>query len=470
MSIRTALTVLPGGDQLLSREECNALAEHIMRLTRGGGETGVIIWDRWTGDVRWGRNQITSCGDIRQPIISVTRSIRGATNTVTTDMVDSAALTAAVQRAERLLQLEDDNPEWTLQRRPLEPHEVPTLWFDRTTQLDAASRAATMRTLVQPAEESGMLAAGYLETSAVCRAVMTSTGRNLYDPMTYARYTVTVRDPTGMASGWAGVDGNDWARIDASALSANAVQKCLRSRHPAMIEPGRYTTILEPQAVHALVAPMFSGVLDRDQTEQALLPMPFAGRQRGETLIGERVIDERITIAANPMDPDMGFLPVDVSDPLGEFVVYHPVTWVERGVLRALAYSRQYAVETLGLDTALPNNGAFHLHVDGETSAIAEMIATTNRGLFVTRLSNVQLLDEASILLSGFTRDGVWLIENGRITKPVKNFRFIESTLGALNNVLQLGVPQRVFSPGAPAVVPPLKIRDFNFVSLTTAT
>lgn len=460
---------LPGGERLLSRAECRAIADRIIRATHGGGETGVVIRDNWTGDVRWGRNQITTCGDVRGPSINITRSIHGAANTVTIDMVDDAALTAAVQRAERLLYLEEENPERKLQRRPKEPHDVPTLWFDRTTQLDAAARAATMRTLVQPAEAAGVLAAGYLETSAICRAVITSTGLDLYDSMTYARYTVTVRDATGMASGWAGVDGNDWARVDAVALSAGAVQKCLQSRNPATIEPGRYTAILEPQAVHALVAPIFSELLDRDQTERALLPMPFAGRQRGETLIGEKVIDERITITADPMDPDMGFPPVNVPDPLGELVVYHPVTWFERGILRALAYSRQYAVETLGLDLALPNSGAFHMRVEGETSSIDEMIATTSRGILVTRLSNLQVLDNASILMSGFTRDGVWLIENGKMTKPARNFRFLESVLHALNNVLQLGVPQRVFSPRAPAVVPPLKIRDFNFAGLTTA-
>ena len=98
-----------------------------------------------------------------------------------------------------------------------------------------------------------------------------------------------------------------------------------------------------------------------------------------------------------------------------------------------------------------------------------EMIATTRRGILVTRFTNLQQMHEPSMLLSGFTSDGLWLIEDGKVSKAIKNFRFTDSPLFVFNNVAQLGTPVPVFSPGRPAIVPPIKVNDFNFSSLSDA-
>jgi predicted Zn-dependent protease len=267
------------------------------------------------------------------------------------------------------------------------------------------------------------------------------------------------------------VDWNDWGRIDTEKLSAIALHKCLTSRNPVALEPGRYTTILEPQAVSDLVSTIFDTytVMDRYAAEKPPPRRPFSGEKKDETKIGEQVIDERITISADPMDPDLSFLPIDIYSSTAKSVtVYHPVKWIENGVLKELAYQRDpYGIQVLGVNTGLPNSGAFKM--SGGTTPIDEMISTTKRGVLVTRFSDVTLIDELSMLCTGYTRDGLWLIENGKISKPVKNFRFTESPLFILNNVEQMGVPQRVFRPGKPAVVPPLKVSDFSFTSLADA-
>jgi predicted Zn-dependent protease len=120
-------------------------------------------------------------------------------------------------------------------------------------------------------------------------------------------------------------------------------------------------------------------------------------------------------------------------------------------------------------DIGLLNSGCFRLEGRGPTTTIDEMIATTKRGLLVTRFDKVRLLDKKSLLQSGYTRDGIWLIENGKISKAIKNFRFTESPLFALNNVEQIGIPRRVFCPGSAAVVPAFKVRDFSFTALIDA-
>jgi predicted Zn-dependent protease len=190
--------------------------------------------------------------------------------------------------------------------------------------------------------------------------------------------------------------------------------------------------------------------------------------------LGERVMDARITISADPMDPEMGFPPGAEESFYNQ--VYHPVTWIERGILKALAYRRDEAIANLNQSLSILSSGAFRM--SGGPTTIAEMIATTARGLLVTRFHGIRLVDERSQLYTGYTRDGVWLIEQGKISKPVKNLKFTESVLWACNNVEQLGPPQRVFQPGknlttgaipTPTIVPPMKVRDFSFTGLSDA-
>jgi predicted Zn-dependent protease len=198
------------------------------------------------------------------------------------------------------------------------------------------------------------------------------------------------------------------------------------------------------------------------------------------TMLGEKVVDERITISADPLDPDLGFAPFSILEGVmgGDMFdqsVYHPATWITRGVLTNLAYDRRWAIARLGKNEGLPNSGAFRM--SGGDTSMEEMIETTKRGVLVTRFVNIVELDFQSQLYRGYTRDGLWLIENGKISKPVKNMAFTESILFALNNILQLGKPQRIYNPNValknaipqPTVVPTLKIREFSFTALSDA-
>ena len=311
-------------------------------------------------------------------------------------------------------------------------------------------------------EKAGLVAAGYLQISAHGRSIIDPTHENVrYYPYTKAQYSVTVRDSNGGASGWAGRDHYDWTRIDMEQLSTIALEKCLAMRNPVGVEPGRWTVILEPQAVCDFTASAFSSSALYRPFNESGKPWVYS-EGKSVSHIGQRVFDPRITVTMDCMDPDLGSVPfTSGGTPL------LPMTWVDQGVLSALAYNQPYAVRKLGLPDGRPSDGSFRM--SGETTTIEDMIATTKRGLRITRFSNVQIIDRPSLLSVGYTRDGIWLIENGKITKPVKNFRFTESPMFALNNVEQLGVPQRVFRPSAPVVVPPLKIRDFNLSSLADA-
>ena len=473
----------PERPRFLSVADCRDIMQRIANCARGGGCAMTAFWSNWTGNVRWARNRITTSGDVRNDYVMVQRNINGAMGSVLLiNDTSDAALVAATRRAERLAFLEQESPGSDLTAKfPNEPAPAPALFFEATYQLDADQRASAAHRLVQSVANAGMLSAGYIEVSAHSIATLDTLGHERYFPYTWARYSVTVRDPQGTGSGWAGVDWPDWTKIDGPALSATALDKCLKSRDPVAVEPGRYTAILEPQAVCDLVSCLTfrSSALELDDNQGP--NGAFSTRPPSKKAMrGEKVIDQRITITADPLDPELGFPPFNPAmggnfwfgKNLLNFPVYHPVTWIDHGILNALAYDRDFAIDHLAQNTGLPNAGGFRMS-GGETS-LQEMIATTKRGLLVTRFDRVDILDYKSVLVRGYTRDGLWLIENGKIVKPVKNMAFTESVLFTLNNVEQLGIPQRAFHPKAdrlanlpkPVIVPALKVRDFSFTAL----
>jgi predicted Zn-dependent protease len=362
------------------------------------------------------------------------------------------------------------------------------IWSEATYAQSHDTRLEIANQLMASAEAAGTLSAGYLAVSAH-GVTWSRPGRPLlYAPLTAVECSMTVRDPSGRGSGWAGASSYDWGRIDAEHLAAVALEKCLRSRNPVAVEPGRYTTILEPQATFELVKQLFRNDsmapymwLGAELADKPpLTPLPFheararaytISQGRGpvvihETKIGQQVLDPRISLRFDPLDPDLGMVPFA---PDGN--PWQPITWVKDGVLTDLCYNAGENVEWRNNLNPLgqPNPEGFRM--DGGTTPIEEMIATTKRGILVSRFWGVKLIDVPSALCQGFTRDGLWLIENGKIAKAIKNLKFTESPLFALNQVDQIGVAVPVFSPypAAPALAPPIKVRDFSFTALEDA-
>jgi len=497
----------PPTERFLSKESCAALAARVTRFAKGGGESRISISTSSFGTVRFARNQIRTSRDVRNNDIAIMRNIMGArVPVVAGNQIDDVSILAMVRRAERLIlnqaevgdsRLEGHDPAAdpgvpstieqlagigassafssglmdVLNNSP-EVYADPKLFFDSTFEFDPAKRAAAVEPCVKSARAAGMQTAGYIVAEAVGNAVIDTWGHHLYHPRTEAMYTVTVRSPDGSGSGWAGVNWNDWDRVDAVHLSEIALDKCLRSRNPVRVEPGRYTVVLEPQAVHDICWPLFT-TLDRLLAEGS----PGAQEEHGAGVfargnktarIGERVFDPRVNVSQDPMDPDCGAMPFDSN---GNAI--YPATWVKHGVLTDLPYFRNYAIAVLGKNTGLPLADAYRMTGDDPVS-IDDMVKSTKRGIYVTRFTDLQIVDSNSMLMTGFTRDGTWLIENGAITKAIKNFRFTESPMFMLNNVDALGPAQRVYArvkncPFRAAIVPSIKAHDFSFTSLTDA-
>jgi predicted Zn-dependent protease len=282
-----------------------------------------------------------------------------------------------------------------------------------------------------------------------------------YHRSTNANYTLTVRTIDGTGSSWTGADENDWRKIDFDAIATRTIEKARASRNPVAVEPGRYTVIFEPQAAADLLGSV-RGVLNARPADEGRSAMSKPG---GGTKVGERILDSRVTLLSDPADPQILGAPFD-----GEGLPLSRQVWVENGVLKQLAYNRYWAQRTgktpTGGGGGFGGGGGAGFKMLGGDSDMDAMIAGSERAILVTRLWYLRPVDPRTLVLTGLTRDGSFLIENGRIARSIKNFRFNDSPLFFLNNLEAIGPSVRTNSG---TVFPTLKARDFNFTSLSDA-
>ena len=276
----------------------------------------------------------------------------------------------------------------------------------------------------------------------------------------------TVRSVDGTGSGWACSDGTSFGDIDAKQVAATAVEKARTSRNPVAIEPGRYTTILEPTAVGNLVQ-LIAGAMQARAADEG---RSFFSKQGGGNKIGMKVVDERVTLLTDPEDA-----PSTTGGFDGSGLPLEKVLWIENGVVKNLNYDRFWAQKQNVQPTRAGGGfGARSLRMLGGTSSIPNMVRDTERGILVTRFWYIRAVDPRTILYTGLTRDGTFLIENGKVTRPIKNFRFNESPIFFLNNLQAMGSTIRINSSenlgaGGAVYMPPIKVRDFTFSSLSDA-
>lgn len=445
----------------LSRGEARRLVERVLALATSDG-CQVSVSSVANGNTRYARNEVTTAGDTVDAAVTVTSRFGKRTASVTTNLLDDEGLRRALETSERLARLAPENPELM----PLLPAQVYAdvpAFADATARLDAARRAEAVRAVTGAADRAGLVAAGLVHRVVGAGAVANTAGLFAYHPSTGVVHTLTVRTPDGRGSGWAGTAHNDWSRVTpAAVLAERAVAKAADSHAAAALEPGRYTVVLEPTAVGNLLVPLAFALNARQADEGR----SFFAKRGGGNKIGERVADERITLASEPQDPDLLTAPYTSEGlPLGRTV------WIENGVLKNLAYDRFWADK----QGVRPTPFAAGFRLAGGGATLDELIAGVERGLLVTRFWYIRPVDQRTLLHTGITRDGVFLIERGKVARAVTNLRFNESPVAILNNVIALGRPERISASesgdvgGAAVVAPPLVVRDFNFTSVSEA-
>ncbi len=441
----------------LSEAQSKAIIDRVIKMSTADS-IAVNVTSGLTNNIRFAANQLSTAGSVADANVAITSTFGKKSAVVVTNNLTDEALLAAVRESEALAKLAPDDPE---AMPNLGPQNIKTVNadFQATEAVDASDLVKAALTALEPARKSGDLnVAGYLVVNTATNALGNSAKLFAYHKSTNANYTVTARTADGTGSGWAGAEHPDWRQIDISGVSQRAIDKARLSRNPVAIEPGRYTVVMEPQAVGDLVQ-LIGGYADARSSDEGRSPFT---KQGGGNKIGEKIVDTRVSITADPFDPMILSQPWDGDGlPLGKQV------FVDHGTLKELYYSRFWAQKMGKSPTGAPTS----FIMSGGTTSLDDMIKTTARGVLVTRLWYLREVDPRTIMYTGLTRDGTFLIENGKITKAVKNFRFNDSPLFMLNNLEAVGPAVRLAGTeaGGAVVVPPIKVKDFNFTSLSDA-
>lgn len=447
---------------ILSRAETQEIATRALKNSPAE-ETRVNISSTARADTRFALNQVTTSGENRDTNVTITAIVGNRSASVTTNRLDDASLAAAAKQAHDIAKLVPPNPEYMPE---LGAQTYPAARERAMSMPTPAERALAAKQVTELARASELIATGFIECRAGAVAMANSKGLFAYDSSANVTMTATVRSPDGTGSGWACSDGTSFADIDAKQVAATAVEKARLSRNPVAIEPGRYTTILEPTAVGNLVQ-LIAGAMQARSADEG---RSFFSKQGGGNKIGMKVVDDRVTLITDPDDA-----PSSTGGFDGSGLPLEKVTWIENGVVKTLNYDRYWAQKQNVPPTRVGGGfGARSLRMLGGTTSIADMVRDTERGVLVTRFWYIRAVDPRTILYTGLTRDGTFLIENGKVTRPIKNFRFNESPIFFLNNLQAMGPTIRInasenLGAGGAVYMPPIKVRDFTFSSLSDA-
>jgi len=432
----------------------------VLRLAKARGvpESEVHIDETIQGLTRFANNAIHQHVAEQGLVVSIRTVVDGRTARVTTNRVDEDSLRAAVEDCLSLAAHQPEDSELLPLPGP-QNYRVVHRFHAATAALRADERARAVKRACQLAEKQTQVAAGIFSSGQSQSVLVNSRGLSAAHRQTNATFSVTMQQ--GSAASWAKANAGYVREFDPFRLAKIASEKAARAQNPVELAAGRFTVILEPAAVLDLVGFLF---YDFAATAVADKRSCLSGR------LGKGLFGKNITITDDAYHPQQLGAPFD-----GEGVPRQRVVLVDRGVVKNLVYSRRSAklarTKTTGHGFPLPNEygeAPLNLVVGGGNTSVEAMISSTDRGLLVTRLWYIREVDPYEKIMTGMTRDGLFLIEKGKITQAARNFRFNQSVLEMLRNVECLGPASRATGEEAfEMVVPPMKIRDFHFSEAT---
>lgn len=435
---------------MLNEQEAKTLINKILAYSRAD-EISVTLNGSRTGNIRYARNTVSTNGETDNLTFSITSVFGKRSGTATGNEFDEAALERTVRRSEEVARLAPENPEYLPALGP-QQYGQGLNYAESTAKIDPVVRVEAALASINACIATNTTAAGYLEDNTGFVAIGNNKGLFGYNRATNGEFTVTARTADGKGSGYGVSYFTDAAKLDTKGATDVAIKKAIASKEAKEVKPEKMTVILEPQAVYDLMTFLLSAMDARSADEGR----SFFGKRGGGNRIGSQLFNDKITIVSDPFSAD------NPSNPFsGDGRPQAKVTWVEKGVLKALPYSRYWAAQKT-VDAIPPPNGII---MQGSEQTLDDLIKETAKGILVTRFYYVRMVDPQTLVVTGLTRDGTFLVEGGVVKHAVKNFRFNESPANMLANMLAVGKPVRIGSN----MIPPMRVKDFNFTSLSDA-
>lgn len=447
---------------LLNESEVKALCQKLLGYSKAD-DAAVSVQSEAYSHLRFAANSFTTSGARSDIVAGITVWMGGKKGSASTNEINDASLDATVRRAEDLARLSPPDLEYipTLGRQQYKPVQG---YVEATANISPTARARTISEVIASCEKQNVVGAGFHQARGAADGFASKNGNSYYGRSSTVSLSLTARTPDGSGSGYFLRNHYDVAKLDTARIARESIRKALDSRGARTLDAGAYTVILEPQAVADLLG-FLAFLFDARSADERRSPFSAPG---GKTKVGEKMFDERINIYSDPWHPELPGSPVAQGGIPAQkiFLVHH-------GVLENLVYSRFWAKQKEKEPTPGPVNGI--LESSAPPASVDDMIASTERGLLVSRFWYLRFVDTRTLLLTGLTRDGVWLVEKGKIQYPVRNFRFNQSILEMLapGNVELIGAPERVSNSesqgSASALLPALKVKQFHFTSQSEA-
>jgi len=446
--------------QLLPEQNLRRIIDTVLRLakTTGADETEVHVDETADSLTRFANNAIHQNVAERGLNVSIRTVVDSRTARATTNRVDEDSLRAAIEASLSLAHSQPKDPH-LLPMPAKQRYRKVNRFMKDTAALTPEDRARAVRRACDLAIQNGQVAAGIFASGLQQSAMGNSRGLFAAYNEAHAEFSITMQETP--AASWAKANAASVRDFDPQKLALRASQKAQMAVDARELAPGRYTVILEPAAVLDLV-----GFLFYDFAATALQDKRSCLNER----MGKQLFGKNITIR------DDAYHPLQLGAPFdGEGMPRQQILLVDRGVPKNLVYSRSSAKaagkKSTGHGFALPNEygeAPMNLVFAGGDSSLEKMLASTGRGLLVTRLWYIREVDPYEKVMTGMTRDGLFLVENGKVTTAVRNFRFNQSILEMLRNVEQLGPAVRATGEEAfEMVVPAMKVREFHFSEVT---
>jgi predicted Zn-dependent protease len=441
----------------LSRQQAEQIFDRVLKYSTAE-ETEVMITSSNFALTRFANNIIHQNVSEESTVVSIRVVTEGRMARATTNKSDEKSTRQTCEDVLALARLQPPDPQLLPMPGP-QTYRAVNRYFAETAELSPATRAATVAGVIKLAEKNKLTAAGIFSSGSSAYGLFNSRGLSAFHEETLSEFSITMLGPDG--SGWAKKTSPYWPEVEPLELAERAAQKALQSQNPREIAPGKYTVILEPAAVLDLL-----GFLVLDFSGLAVHEKRSCLTDR----VGEKVFGENISFRDDVFHPSQTGAPFD-----GEGIPRQRVNIVKKGAVKSLVYARQTAhklgTQPTGHGFPLPNEygeAPLNIVMEGARSSIEDMVKSTPKGLLVTRFWYIREVDPYQKILTGMTRDGTFWVEDGLVKHGVKNLRFNQSIVEMLRQVEMLGQPQRTAGEESfEMVVPSMKIREFNFSSLT---
>jgi predicted Zn-dependent protease len=441
---------------MYTEQQAKAILDKVLALSKAD-ECTATLTGGLNGNIRFALNNVSTSGIVSDADLAVQVAFGKRVGLATINSFDDESLRNVVLRAEELARLAPENEEF-MPAIGKQNYTASNTYAPPTAEISPEYRAKVAASSITPCKAENLIAAGFLIDGAGFTAFANSNGNFGYQRTTDVNYTCTVRTEDGTGSGWVARNVEDVNKFDTDEAIQIAMSKAKGSTGAKALEPGKYTVILEPAASAGLISFMLNG-FDARQADEG---RSFLSKKGGGNRMGEQVFDPRVIVTADPWDEDAPVLPWD-----GEGLPREKMTIIDKGKVNWLEYSRFWAQKQGKVAKGSPGN----LLMAGGTKSTMDLVKSTERGILVTRTWYIRMVDPQTVLLTGLTRDGTFYIENGVIKHPIKNFRFNESPVIMLNNVEEFGKPVRIAGDETnySMMIPPMKLRDFTFTSLSDA-